>query len=158
MHRQRRADRVGLGAMTTMTASTLDPAALPRAIADVAALDELLSRPSEALVEELDRLDGDILVLGAGGKMGPTLARLAARAARRKRVVAVARFSEPNLRDELRRHGVETIACDLLDRGAVEILPKLANVVFMAGRKFGAEGDLPLTSAMNVEGPAIVAE
>ena len=144
--------------MTTMTASTLDPAALPRAIADVAALDELLSRPSEALVEELDRLDGDILVLGAGGKMGPTLARLAARAAPRKRVVAVARFSEPNLRDELHRHGVETIACDLLDRGAVETLPKLANVVFMAGRKFGAEGDLPLTWAMNVEVPAIVAE
>lgn len=136
----------------------LDPTTFPPRIDDVAALDELLSRPSRALVDDLATVSGDILVLGAGGKMGPTLARLARRAAPEKRVVAVARFSEPDLRQTLERHGIETIACDLLDRGAVERLPRLANVIFMAGRKFGAEGDLPLTWAMNVHVPAIVAE
>lgn len=132
--------------------------ALPRRVDDVATLEELLARPSEALVADLARLDGDILVLGAGGKMGPTLSWMARRAAPGKRVVAVARFSEKGLRETLEQRGVETIACDLLDRGAVEQLPQLANVVFMAGRKFGAEGDLPLTWAMNVQVPAIVAE
>ena len=142
----------------TADAGTLTVAALPRRVEDVATLEELLARPSEALVADLARLDGDILVLGAGGKMGPTLAWMARRAAPSKRVVAVARFSEEGVREELERRGVETIACDLLDRGAVEQLPQFANVVFMAGRKFGAEGDLPLTWAMNVQVPAIVAE
>lgn len=136
----------------------LDPDRLPARIADVAALEELMSRPSRALVVDLAAVDGDILVLGAGGKMGPSLARLARRAAPQKRVVAVARFSEPGLREALAGHGIETIACDLLDRAAVGRLPQIANVVFMAGRKFGAEGDLPLTWAMNVHVPAIVAE
>jgi dTDP-4-dehydrorhamnose reductase len=135
-----------------------DPAVLPRRVADVDALEELLARPSDALVADLARLDGDILILGAGGKMGPTLAWMARRAASGKRIVAVARFSEPGLRETLERRGIETIACDLLDRAAVERLPQLANVVFMAGRKFGAAGDLPLTWAMNVQVPAIVAE
>ena len=132
--------------------------ALPRRVEDVAALEELLARPSEALVADLARLDGDILVLGAGGKMGPTLAWMARRAAPGKRVIAVARFSEAGVREALERREVETIACDLLDRSAVERLPPFANVVFMAGRKFGAEGDLPLTWAMNVHVPAIVAD
>jgi nucleoside-diphosphate-sugar epimerase len=135
-----------------------EPAALPRRIADVDALEDLLARPSAAVVADLARLEGDILILGAGGKMGPTLAWMARRAAPNKRIVAVARFSEPGLRATLERRGIETIACDLLDRSAVARLPRLANVVFMAGRKFGAEGDLPLTWAMNVEVPAIVAE
>jgi nucleoside-diphosphate-sugar epimerase len=138
-------------------ATILKEAALPR-IQDVAALEELLARPSEALVADLARLDGDILVLGAGGKMGPTLAWMARRAAPAKRVIAVARFSEAGLREALEDRGVETIACDLLDRGVVERLPQFANIVFMAGRKFGAEGDLPLTWAMNVHVPAIVAD
>ena len=132
--------------------------ARPRRIEDVAALEELLARPSAALVADLGRLDGDILVLGAGGKMGPTLAWMARRAALGKRVAAAARFSEPGLREILEQRGVETIACDLLDRAAVERLPQFANVVFMAGRKFGAAGDLPLTWMMNVQVPAIVAE
>jgi nucleoside-diphosphate-sugar epimerase len=139
----------------TAKAGTLT--ALPR-IEDVDALEELLARPGEALIADLARLDGDILVLGAGGKMGPTLASMARRAAPAKRVIAVARFSEAGVRAALERRGVETIACDLLDRGAVERLPRFANVVFMAGRKFGAEGDLPLTWAMNVHVPAIVAD
>jgi nucleoside-diphosphate-sugar epimerase len=136
----------------------LDPADLPRRIESVAELDELLSRPSAGVVEDLGRVGGDVLVLGAGGKMGPTLARMARRAAPRKRIIAVARFSEPGLREALARDGIATIAADLLDRAAVARLPEVENVVFMAGRKFGAEGDLPLTWAMNVEVPAIVAE
>jgi nucleoside-diphosphate-sugar epimerase len=101
-------------------------------------------------------LEGDILVLGVGGKMGPTLAQMARRAG--KRVIGVARFSEPGLRETLEQSGVETVSADLLDRGALERLPKAANVVFMAGRKFGAAGDVPLTWAMNVHVPAMVAE
>jgi dTDP-4-dehydrorhamnose reductase len=131
---------------------------LPRVVADVAALEELLARPSGAVTADLAKLDGDILVLGAGGKMGPTLAWMARRAAPDKRIVAVARFSEPGVREALERRGVETIPCDLGDRHAVARLPQIANVVFMAGRKFGAEGDLPLTWAMNVNVPAVVAE
>jgi nucleoside-diphosphate-sugar epimerase len=138
--------------------ATIATEALPRRIADVDALEDLLARPSAAVVADLTRLDGDILILGAGGKMGPTLAWMARRAAPNKRIVAVARFSEPGLRETLERRGVETIACDLSDRATVARLPRLANVVFMAGRKFGAEGDLPLTWAMNVEVPAIIAE
>ena len=90
--------------------------------------------------------------------MGPTLARMARRAAPGRRVIGVARFSDPAARAALEGHGVETIACDLLDRAAVAALPRAPNVVFMAGRKFGASGDLPLTWAMNVHVPAIVAE
>jgi nucleoside-diphosphate-sugar epimerase len=142
----------------TADAAIVTDTALPRRVEDVGALEELLARPSEALVADLALLDGDILVLGAGGKMGPSLAWMARRAATGKRVVAVARFSEPGVRESLERRGVETIACDLLDRGAVERLPPFANIVFMAGRKFGAEGDLPLTWAMNVQAPAIVAD
>ena len=135
-----------------------DADALPRRVADVEALEELLARPSEAVSADLARVDGDILILGAGGKMGPTLAWMARRAEPNKRVVAVARFSEPGLREALEGRGVETIACDLLDREAVARLPQFANVIFMAGRKFGAEGDLALTWALNVQVPAIVAE
>jgi nucleoside-diphosphate-sugar epimerase len=131
---------------------------LPARIEDVEQLEELLTRPTRALVDDLAALDGDILVLGVGGKMGPTLARLAKRAAPGKRVVGVARFSEPGLRARLERFGVETIACDLLERDAVADLPRLPNLVFMAGRKFGTAGRQELTWAMNVLAPAIVAE
>ena len=97
-------------------------------------------------------------MLGVGGKMGPTLARLAKRAAPAKRVIGVARFSEPGLRESLELHGVEAIACDLLDRNAMDALPRAANVVFMAGRKFGSRGAEALTWAMNAHVPALVAE
>jgi dTDP-4-dehydrorhamnose reductase len=142
----------------TTDSTILAEPALPRVVADVAALEDLLARPGAAVIADLAKLDGDILVLGAGGKMGPTLAWMARRSAPDKRVIAVARFSEPGLREALERRGVETIPCDLCDRHAVARLPQIANVVFMAGRKFGAEGDLPLTWAMNVKVPAIVAE
>jgi nucleoside-diphosphate-sugar epimerase len=136
----------------------LQPADFPDGFPDEAALEEFMTRPSQALVDDLARLDGDIMVLGAGGKMGPTLARLAKRAAPEKRVVAVARFSEAGLEVQLQGFGIETIICDLLDREAVAALPDIGNIVFMAGRKFGSAGAEELTWAMNVHVPALVAE
>jgi nucleoside-diphosphate-sugar epimerase len=131
---------------------------LPDRIADVEALDDRLSRPAEAVAEDLERVDGDLLILGAGGKVGPTLARMAKRAAPAKRVVAVARFSDPAVRDRLAEWNVETIPCDLFDREALARLPRLPNVIFMAGRKFGTTGDEPQTWAANVYLPGLVAE
>jgi nucleoside-diphosphate-sugar epimerase len=138
--------------------TVLSPSNLPKSFADVVALEEFMTRPSQALIDDLAKVDGNIAVLGVGGKMGPTLAGLAKRAAPDKRVVGVARFSEAGVREKLAQWGVETIACDLLDPVAVEALPKLANVIFMAGRKFGTHGAEELTWAMNVHVPAIVAE
>jgi nucleoside-diphosphate-sugar epimerase len=131
---------------------------LPERFASVAALEDFMTEPTTALVEDLARVAGDILVLGAAGKMGPTLARLAKRAAPGRRVMGVARFTDPAARALLESAGVETIACDLLDRHAVAALPRLDNVVFMAAMKFGASGNPALTWAMNVHVPAIVAE
>ncbi len=131
---------------------------LPARFASVEAVEDFMTTPSAELVADLAATPGDILVLGVGGKMGPTLARMAKRAAPNKRVMGVARFSEPGVREALEKAGVEPIAADLLDRAALEQLPKAANVVFMAGRKFGATGNVPLTWAMNVQVPAMVAE
>ena len=137
----------------------MSPRPLPKRFDSVEALEDFMTTPSPELVADLKTLQGDILVLGVGGKMGPTLARLAKRAAPLgKRVIGVARFSEPGVRESLARAGVEAIALDLLDRSALERLPKAGNVVFMAGRKFGAAGNVPLTWAMNVQVPAMVAE
>jgi nucleoside-diphosphate-sugar epimerase len=132
--------------------------ALPQRIEDVDQLEEVLTRPGAALIEDLAKLEGDILVLGVSGKMGPTLAGLARRAAPDKRIVGVARFRDQGLEERLRRAGIETIRCDLLDRAALEALPDVPNVVFMAGRKFGTTGQEHLTWAMNVLMPALVAE
>jgi len=134
------------------------PLAMPERFADVEALEDFMTAPSDALVGDLQRVDGDILVLGVGGKMGPTLARMAKRAAPTRRVIGVARFSEPGLRARLESQGIECIACDLLDRAALERLPRAANVVYMAGHKFGATGNAGLTWAMNVAVPFMVAE
>src|SRR5215831_9687849 len=131
---------------------------LPKTIAGVAALDELLCRPSQALIDDLKTIDGDIMILGVAGKMGPTLAGLAKAAAPERRVIGVARFSDAGVKDWLHARRVETINCDLLDEAAIKALPKVPNVVFMAGRKFGAEGDLSLTWAMNAHVPALVAQ
>lgn len=122
------------------------------------ALDDTLSTPSAALCADLAAVEGDIIVLGVAGKMGPTLARLAARAAPNKRVIGAARFSDPAVAERLARHGVETIKVDLLDRAALAALPDVANVIFMAGRKFGSGGAEDLTWAMNTHVPALVAE
>lgn len=136
----------------------LDAAALPARFDGVEALDEFLATPTAALVDDLAAVAGDILILGVGGKMGPSLARLARAAAPDKRVIGVARFSEPGLRQRLEGWGVETVAADLLDRAALAALPDVPNVVFMAGRKFGAAGNAALTWAINALAPALVAE
>jgi len=125
---------------------------------DVANLEEFMTRPTRELEADLARVDGDILVLGVGGKMGPTLARMAKRAAPGRRVTGAARFSEQGLKEKLESHGVACIACDLLDRAALERLPREKNVIFMAGHKFGAAGDPSFTWAMNVAVPFMVAE
>src|SRR5690242_18648842 len=117
-----------------------------------------MTLPSAALAAELTALPGDLMLLGVGGKMGPTLARLAHRAAPGKRIIGVARFSEAGLRQKLESWGVECIAADLLDRDAIARLPKPANVIFMAGRKFGTTGREDLTWAMNTLVPAMVGE
>jgi nucleoside-diphosphate-sugar epimerase len=126
--------------------------------ANVEALEEFMTRPSDALAADLACAPGDILILGVGGKMGPTLARMAKRAAPGRRVVGVARFSEKGLREKLEAQGVECLACDLLDRQALEKLPRLPNLVFMAGHKFGAAGNAAFTWAMNVRVPYLVAD
>ena len=131
---------------------------LPDAFRDLAHLEDLLSTPPRALVEDLARLDGDILVLGVAGKVGPTLAMMARRAAPGKRIIGVARFSDRDVQRRLEAAGVETIACDLLDPAAVDALPVMPNVVFMAGKKFGTAGGEPLTWAMNAVVPAWVGE
>ena len=115
-------------------ADTLTFEGLPQRIEDESALEELLSRPTRALVDDLARLEGDIIVLGVAGKIGPTIARMAKRAAPSKRVVGVARFSSPQLKQRLESWGIETLTCDLMDRAAVGRLPQLPNVVYMAGR------------------------
>ncbi|MHB8267695.1 NAD-dependent epimerase/dehydratase family protein [Bradyrhizobium sp.] len=131
---------------------------LPDTIADIAALDDLLCRPSQPLIDDLTKVDGDIMILGVAGKMGPTLAGLAKAALPDRRIIGVARFSDSSVKDWLRARGIETINCDLLDEAAIAKLPQAPNIVFMAGRKFGAEGDLSLTWAMNAHVPALVAQ
>ena len=133
----------------------------PDAVRDEDALDELLSRPSAADVAFARTLEDDLIVLGAGGKMGPSLARRARRAidaaGGARRVLAVARFSDPAGASTLARHGIEPIPCDLLDPAQVARLPRVGNVLFLAGRKFGSSGRPDLTWAQNVVVPAIVA-
>lgn len=131
---------------------------LPDTIADIAALDDLLCRPSQALIDDLGKVEGDIMILGVAGKMGPTLAGLAKAALPDRRIIGVARFSDPSVKDWLQARGIEIINCDLLDETALRGLPQIPNIVFMAGRKFGAEGDLSLTWAMNAHVPALVAQ
>lgn len=107
-------------------------------------------------------LPGDVMLLGAGGKMGPSLARLARRASdqagNRRRVIAVARFSEVGLQAVLEAGGIETIACDLFNREQVAALPDAPNLIYLAGQKFGTTGDEARTWAVNAVLPAIVAE
>jgi len=125
-------------------------------------LEDLLSRPDEETASAMSSLEGDLLILGAGGKMGPSLARLARRAAdqggAKKRVIAVARFTDDRLPSEFAAQGIEPIACDLLETRALNRLPDVPNIIFMAARKFGTAGGEHLTWAMNTYLPGLVAE
>jgi len=125
-------------------------------------LERLLSEPTPGVLEALRRTEGDIIVLGAGGKMGPTLARMARRALDsvrpKDRVIAVSRFSNAAAAHRLRAAGVETSSCDLTDHDAVAKLPDAPNVIFMAGQKFGTSDAPGATWMMNAVVPSIVAE
>ncbi len=127
-----------------------------------AELDERLSRPTPGVVQALECCPGDVIVLGAAGKMGPSLARMVRRALAEigsaARVIAVSRFGSPNARAELHAAGVETVACDLLDHGAVARLPDAPNVIYMAGQKFGTSEAPGATWMMNTVAPALAAE
>ena len=127
---------------------------------DLSELEERLSHPTDADAAAMRRLEGDILILGVAGKMGPTLARLARRATdmtgKRRRVIGVSRFSDPSVRDKLDEWEVETIAADLLRRREVDALPDAANVVFMAGQKFGTDANPSHTWATNAYIPMVV--
>jgi nucleoside-diphosphate-sugar epimerase len=134
---------------------------LPTTVDTEEQLDELLSRPSEADVAFMAGLGGDVAVLGAGGKMGPSLARRLRRATdaagRPRRVAAVSRFSSADLARALADDGVEPLSCDLLDPAAVDRLPPFENVLFLAGMKFGASERPDVTWALNTLVPAHVA-
>jgi hypothetical protein len=125
-------------------------------------LEEALSEPTPGVIDALASLDGDIVILGVGGKMGPTLARMARRASDavgiRRRVVGVSRFSDSRVASQLHSWGVETVSCDLLDRAALAALPDAPNVIFMAGMKFGSTGQESMTWAMNSFLPGLVCE
>jgi len=125
-------------------------------------LENKLTEPSPALVHDMKSLDGDIMLLGVGGKMGPTLAKLAIHAIREsgvnRKVYGVSRFSEQGLKEELGSFGVETIVCDLLNDAELQQLPDVKNVIYMAGTKFGTTGKEHFTWAMNTYLPGRVAE
>ena len=130
---------------------------LPEQLNSVDELEEWLSRPAPAAMDALAAVDGDVIVLGAGGKMGPTLTRMIKRAVGSdRRVVAVSRFSNKRLPDQLRSQGIEVMTGDLLDEAFVASLPRCANVFYLAGMKFGASTDQALTWAMNTYLPTIV--
>lgn len=126
---------------------------MTQTIRDESHLEELLSEPTPAVIDALRPIDGNLVILGVGGKMGPTLARMARRAldqaGKNNRVIGVARFSQPGLEQKLNHWGVETLRCDLLDCDQVTRLPDASHVVCMMGMKFGASGQASLTWAMN---------
>ncbi|NED98988.1 NAD-dependent epimerase/dehydratase family protein [Phytoactinopolyspora halotolerans] len=131
-------------------------------VQSVEELEERLSRPRAALIEDLRKLDGDVVVLGAAGKMGPSLVRLAARAISEAGtgadVIAVSRFSQPGSADALRAAGARVVPADITDDDALAGLPDAENVVFLVGAKFGATGNEPATWATNTYLPGRVAE
>jgi len=135
---------------------------MPTTIGNVDELEDLLSTPPAEVVEEFNRVDGDVIFLGVGGKIGPSLARMAKRASEHagvsRRIIGVSRFTSSHSRDYLERHGVEIIAGNLLEQSFLQQLPDVPNVFYLAALKFGASKDLPLTWAMNVKLPALVAD
>lgn len=133
---------------------------LPPQLESSALLEELLSQPTDEVVETMRRLEGDIILLGVAGKMGPCLARMLVRASKmagvHRRVFGASRFSDVAPFSALQEWGIETIRCDLLDERQVAPLPNVANVLYLAGMKFGATGNESQTWAMNAWLPAVV--
>jgi dTDP-4-dehydrorhamnose reductase len=135
---------------------------LPRQIDNEAELENILARPSASDTDFAAGLDGDVLIVGAGGKMGPSLARRVHRALTRTgssyRVMAASRFSAPDERGRLEADDIQTFACDLLDPAQIATLPRAPNVLYLAGRKFGTQDRTDLTWVINTVVPAHVAE
>src|SRR5216684_1452793 len=131
-------------------------------IANEQQLEDLLSQPSLADARAMAEMDGDLLVLGVAGKMGPSLAKRARRACELaklpKRIIGVARFSDSVVKKTLQDAGIETVSADLLEPGVLATLPDAPNVLYMAARKFGSTGNEHLTWAMNTLLPALVAD
>ena len=134
--------------------------AVPDFIETEEELDRFMSLPSKQLVDFQTDFDGDLIILGVGGKIGVQLALTAKNASEAaglsRRIIGVSRFSDERKRKQLENHGIETISCDLSDPDAVEALPECKNVVFMVGRKFGTSGSEELTWAMNTLVPDYV--
>ena len=135
---------------------------VPKSIRNVDHLEKLLSAPTDHAIEAMARLHGDILLLGAGGKMGPSLARMIRRASAcaetERRIIAVSRFSTPGLEQSLQRDGIETIRGDLLEEGFIDDLPDVPQVIFMTGSKFGTSTDASATWGTNVWLPSVVCQ
>ncbi len=121
-----------------------------------------LLQPSDDLISDIAQIDGNIIILGVGGKMGPGLARVAKQAVDKagvnKKIIGVARFSEPGLQDQLNDEGIETVSADLLDDDQLQALPEGKNVLYLAGTKFGTSGNESFTWAMNAYLPGRVAQ
>lgn len=129
---------------------------------DINSFEEKFVKPSAALIADIAQLEGDILILGAGGKIGPSIARLTRQAldmaGKSNRVIGVSRFSEEGLAAELNKDGIETIAADILDDAQLQALPEAPSVLYLAGTKFGTSSNQPYTWAMNSYLPGRVAE
>ena len=119
-------------------------------------------KPSQSLVEDIVKIKGDILLLGAGGKMGPAMAKLAKEAIDianiSKNVIAVSRFSDDEVYNDLNKLGINTIKANLLDSNDLNKLPEIENVIYLAGNKFGTTGNESYTWAMNTFLPGTVAQ
>lgn len=135
---------------------------LPKKIANEEQLEELISRPGKEAIEMFSRLEGDIMFLGVGGKIGPTLALMAKRACDAagvsKKIYGVSLFESDEEQKRIKGLGIETIHGDLLDTNFINSLPQVKNVYFLAGMKFGSEDNLSLTWAVNSYMPALVVE
>jgi nucleoside-diphosphate-sugar epimerase len=131
-------------------------------MSDVHQLYHQLLQPSEKLISDIAKLNGDILILGVGGKMGPSMAKLAKKAIDiagvNKKIIGVSRFSEKSLQNELNEFGIEAIAADLLNEEQLQLLPEVENIIYLAGTKFGTKGNESFTWAMNAYLPGRVAE
>ena len=134
----------------------------PEKIANEEQLEELISKPSAEVIEMFSRVEGDIMFLGIDGKIGPSLARMAKRACEEagvdKKIIGVSLFESEERQKSIEALGIRTINGDLLDTEFVKSLPKVKNVYFLAGMKFGSEDNLSLTWAVNAYMPALVAE
>lgn len=136
-------------------------ASWPESIQNVDELEELLSRPDEQVVDLFRRMSGPLAILGAGGKIGPSLAKMACRARElaggSQDIFVVSRFSNPQARRQLEQIGAKAIACDLMDPSAVAALPEASDVIYMVGQKFGTRDNPSLTWAVNTLAPAYAA-